>query len=261
VVGARTNATPEPRNAGGAAARVRAARRLAILTGAGMSAEAGVPTFREAQTGLWAQFRPEDLATPAAFDAHPERVLDWYRWRLSTAASVHPHAGHRAIARRQRRDPATLVLTQNVDGLHQCAWRDAGDGDAPDADAPVVELHGSVRRLRCERCGARQPWPTPDPGGVLVHGCGARLRPDVVWFGEALPAAAWARAERAASSCDVMLVVGTSALVMPVATLPHVARAHGAYVVEVNPERTPLTAHCDAHVARTAAVALPELLG
>ena len=233
------------------AERVAQARTLLVLTGAGMSAESGVPTFREAQTGLWARFSPEDLATPEAFAANPERVMDWYRWRRGLVAAAEPNAGHRALARLQRAREGVAVVTQNVDGLHQRA-----------GSTGVVELHGRLSHVRCERCGIAQPWPEDDAGGVLAHaGCGGRLRPDIVWFGEALPEAAWAAAEGLARAADVVLVVGTSGLVHPAAALPGIARRAGAYVIEVNPRPTPLGPQCDACIAGTAAEVLPGLLG
>jgi NAD-dependent deacetylase len=233
------------------AERVREARSVLVLTGAGMSAESGVPTFREAQTGLWARFTPEELATPQAFARDPGRVLDWYRWRRGLVATAEPNAGHRAIARCQHGREGVSVVTQNVDGLHQRA----GSED-------VVELHGRLSHVRCERCDVAMPWPVDDPGGVPAHaGCGGRLRPDIVWFGESLPPQAWNEAERRARAAEVVLVVGTSGLVHPAAALPGLAQAAGAYVIEVNPQRTPLSPECDACVAATAAEALPALLG
>ena len=233
------------------AERVAQAGRLLVLTGAGMSAESGVPTFREAQTGLWARFAPEELATPEAFAATPDRVMDWYRWRRGLVAAAGPNAGHSALARRQRTHAGTSVVTQNVDGLHQRA----GSTD-------VVELHGRLSHLRCERCVQVLPWPQDDLGGVLAHaGCGGRLRPDIVWFGEALPEDAWKRAERRARDADVVLVVGTSGLVHPAAALPSIAQRAGAYVIEVNPQSTPLSRECDACVSGTAAEVLPALFG
>jgi NAD-dependent deacetylase len=233
------------------AERVQQAPRVLVLTGAGMSAESGVPTFREAQTGLWARFSPEDLATPQAFAATPERVMDWYRWRRGLVAQAEPNAGHRALARWQRARDGVAIVTQNVDGLHQRA----GSTD-------VVELHGRLSHVRCERCRATLPWPDDDTGGLLAHdGCGGRLRPDIVWFGEALPPDAWNAAEREACAAHVVLVVGTSGLVHPAAALPGIAQRAGAYVIEVNPQRTPLSDSCEAHVSGTAAEVLPALLG
>jgi NAD-dependent deacetylase len=232
------------------AERVRLARRVLVLTGAGMSAESGVPTFREAQTGLWARFAPEDLATPEAFAATPERVMDWYRWRRGLVAAAEPNAGHRALARWQRARDGTGVVTQNVDGLHQRA-----------GSTGVVELHGRLSHLRCERCSEPLAWPDEDAGGLLEHaGCGGRLRPDIVWFGEAVPDGAWQAAMAAARAADVVIVVGTWGVGRPAAALPDIARAAGAYAIEVNPQRTPLSAACDSVIAGTAAEILPVLL-
>lgn len=235
--------------------RIASAREILILSGAGMSAESGVPTFREAQTGLWARYSPEELATPEAFAAHPERVMDWYRWRRDIVAKAQPNAGHLAIARWQRAHPQTIVATQNVDGLHQRASQAHGATN-PD----VVELHGRLSHLRCTRCSECIAWPEEDPGGLLTHGCGGRLRPDIVWFGESLPADALRRVEAMASNCDVCLVIGTSGLVHPAAGLPLLAKDAGAFVIEVNPQRTPLSSRCDIVIEEPAASVLPVLL-
>jgi NAD-dependent deacetylase len=235
--------------------RLAAASGVLVLTGAGMSAESGVPTFRDAQTGLWSRFRPEDLATPESFARDPQTVWRWYAWRRERVHAVVPHAGHAALAELERRlgDRLTLV-TQNVDGLHQRA-----------GSSRVIELHGNITRCICSR--TRKPiddaWlamhrdeePPRSP-----HHADAFARPDVVWFGEALPEEALDRAWRAAEECEVCLVVGTSALVQPAASLPLVARAKGAFVVEINPEATPLSAQVDRVVRGTAADILPRLL-
>jgi NAD-dependent deacetylase len=210
-------------------AALRAARHVAVLTGAGVSAESGVPTFREAQTGLWARFSPEQLATPAAFRRDPRLVWEWYAWRRKIVAAAAPNPGHDALARLERLVPRLTLITQNVDGLHARA----GSGDP-------VELHGSLARSRCTACPAVYTgW---DEGGELpppCPACGASLRPDVVWFGETLPAAALERAWEAAATCDLFLSVGTSGLVEPAASLPRVARRAGAVVAVVNPEASP----------------------
>ncbi|MEJ8839749.1 SIR2 family NAD-dependent protein deacylase [Ramlibacter sp. AN1133] len=228
---------------------VRAARRIVVLSGAGMSAESGVPTFRDAQTGLWAKFRPEELATEEAFRARPQMVWDWYAARRESLAKVEPNAGHHAIAAFQQRHPGRLtVVTQNVDGLHQRA-----------GSPGVLALHGSIledRWLEAPRpcCAGAEPLPGRPPRcGV----CGNLRRPAVVWFGEMLPARELAAAEDAAAACDLMLVVGTSGVVYPAAGL---ARATQGRVVIVNPQASELDDAADAVLRGTAAALLPELL-
>jgi NAD-dependent deacetylase len=232
-----------------AAARLRRARRVLALTGAGVSAESGVPTFR-GPGGLWRSHRPEDLATPEAFARDPGLVWEWYAWRRETMAPLRPNPAHHALAALEARTDGFLLATQNVDGLHAAA-----------GSRHLVELHGSLWRIRCTGCGhrgedRRRPLPELPPRCA----CGALLRPDVVWFGEALPEEAVAEAFAAAREADVVLVVGTSSLVYPAAALPQVARAAGAFVVEVNPEPTPLTPLADASLRGTAATVVPALV-
>lgn len=236
----------------------RAADRVVVLTGAGMSAESGVPTFRDAQTGLWVRFRPEELATEAAFRTHPRRVWDWYAERREALQRVRPNAGHVAVAEFQRRHPQRMtVVTQNVDGLHQRAG-------SPD----VLALHGSLADDRwldpCPRvAGGASPCGTAlAVAGTPPHcqQCGNRLRPAVVWFGEALPEPAWQRAGQAARDCELMLVVGTSGAVWPAAGLAHSARAAGARVVVLNPRPSELDAVAHRVVSGTAAEWLPRWL-
>jgi NAD-dependent deacetylase len=237
---------------------LREARAIAILTGAGMSAESGVPTFRDAQTGLWARFNPEELATEAAFRANPQRVWDWYASRREMMKDVAPNAGHRAIAAFQQRHPGRLTLiTQNVDGLHQMAGSTA-----------ALALHGNI---------FEDVWLEPCPGAHGLAGvcdvslaapgrpprcaeCGNCLRPGVVWFGEMLPAGALAAAEYAADNCDLMLVIGTSGGVYPAAGLAHTARQGGARVVVINPEPSELDGVAHALLRGKAAELLPALL-
>jgi NAD-dependent deacetylase len=202
---------------------LRNAERVAVLTGAGISAESGIPTFREAQTGLWARFRPEDLASPEAFMRDPVMVWEWYRWRRGLVAGALPNAGHKAIAELQRRVANTVVITQNVDGLHQA-------GGATD----VIELHGSIRRARCTKCTATRDWTADEASFPPYCDCDAMLRPDIVWFGEMLPEHALERAFAVTESCDVFLSVGTSNLVQPAASLPWLAAERGAQVAVVN---------------------------
>lgn len=231
---------------------IRDARHIAVLTGAGMSAESGVPTFREAQTGLWAQFNPQELATEAAFRANPQRVWDWYAHRRDMIAAVEPNAGHVALARFARSHPERLTLiTQNVDGLHQRA----GHSD-------VWALHGHIAQdqwLDAPRacCDPEAAEPGRPPRCPV---CGNLRRPAVVWFGEHLPAPALEAAERAARECELMLVVGTSGEVYPAAGLAFTAHQSGARVVILNPEPTPLDAVAELRLPEPAAVCLPALL-
>jgi NAD-dependent deacetylase len=269
---------PPPDPAALAAARtlLQAARRLVIFTGAGVSAESGVPTFRGAG-GLWKSFRSEELATPEAFARDPRLVWEWYAWRRDLVARCAPNAAHLAIARHGARLVAAggeaTVATQNVDGLHQRAAREqaAADGRPP---APVLALHGALFGTRCARCAWRAP--ADDADGTHVAGrpldtsraealprcpaCGALLRPGVVWFGESLDDAVLGAAFEAAARADACLVVGTSALVQPAASVASIARRAGAALVEVNAEATPLSAHAAVALRGRAAALVPALL-
>ncbi|HEY4541910.1 MAG TPA: NAD-dependent deacylase [Noviherbaspirillum sp.] len=229
-------------------AALRAATRLVVFTGAGVSAESGVPTFRDALTGLWARFRAEDLATPQAFAHDPQLVWQWYEWRRELMRSAQPNPAHRAIAELQQR-VETVVLTQNVDGLHQRA-----------GSRHVIELHGNIWRNRCSACAAKVDCPEPHPSLLHCPHCGALARPDVIWFGESLPQTAWEEGFRHCTSAEVFFCVGTSSLVEPAASLPSVARASGARVVQLNPVATAHDALAH-HVLRgPAGVILPALL-
>jgi NAD-dependent deacetylase len=233
------------------ALQLRAAKRVAVLTGAGISAESGVPTFRDAQTGIWAHFDPRELATPSAFARNPKQVWDWYAWRRELVGHARPNPGHFALADIERRLPEFLLATQNVDGLHAKA-----------GSVRLVELHGNIGRVKCSRDG--EPvlqWQEPDDDlPPRCPRCGALLRPDVVWFEEMLPADALALAEAAARRCELLLVVGTSAEVYPAAALPMQAKYAGAAIVEVNPEPTPLSAVADYVLRASAGAALPALV-
>jgi NAD-dependent deacetylase len=232
---------------------VRNARRITVLTGAGMSAESGVPTFRDAQTGLWARFDPEQLASEAGFRADPPTVWRWYAWRRDAVARAEPNAGHRALAAAADHFSQFAIVTQNVDGLH----RRAGSRN-------VVEIHGSITRTVClARCGFVEDEPARVPGGdpPRCPDCGDWLRPGVVWFGEMLDPARLSAAEEFARECDLMLVVGTSGLVYPAAGLPLVARRAGASVVVINPADSELDRLARVIVRSTAATALPRLFG
>ncbi|TFZ08100.1 SIR2 family NAD-dependent protein deacylase [Ramlibacter humi] len=227
------------------------AKSIAVLTGAGMSAESGVPTFRDAQTGLWSKFRPEELATEEAFRARPQFVWDWYVMRREMMKGVQPNAGHVALAGYARRHPGRLALiTQNVDGLHQLA-----------GSPGVLALHGNIADDkwldRPKACCTSNPPKEGRPPSCPV--CGNLRRPAVVWFGEMLPMDALAAAEQAAETCGLMLVVGTSGVVYPAAGLARTAARHGRMVV-VNPEPSDLDDAAHVVLRGTAAKLLPELL-
>jgi len=234
--------------------------RLAFLTGAGMSAESGIPTFRDAPTGLWARFDPAELATPAAFVRDPALVWGWYRWRAAMVRRAAPNAGHVAIASAAAMGHSVAVVTQNVDDLHERAGAQ-----------PVVHVHGSLFASRCMDCGAtRSPDPILEGIEDITTGarepaprceaCGGRFRPGVVWFGEALPDAAWSAAVAAMEDCELLVVVGTSGLVQPAASLPLLARERGARVVEINPVDSAVSALAHQRLRMPAATGIPTLL-
>lgn len=207
-----------------AAALLREARHVAVLTGAGVSAESGIPTFRDALSGLWASYDPEELATPQAFLRQPELVWDWYAERRAAITACAPNPAHHALAEIERRVPRFTLVTQNIDGLHAAA-----------GSATVVELHGNIRRVKCfDEDVVVEQWDTAGERPPRCPRCGGMLRPDVVWFGELLPERALRAAWAAAESCDLFLSVGTSNLVVPAASLPWMAHRAGASVVVVN---------------------------
>ncbi len=240
-----------------ARAWLQEAARVVVFTGAGVSAESGIPTFRDALTGLWARFDPEALATEAGFRADPALVWRWYAERREAVANAQPNAAHRAIAAFEAQGRRRVdVVTQNVDGLHRRA-----------GSRRVLELHGDIGRVKClegcgtpESIGADRDWRTDLRQPPPCPRCGAPLRPDVVWFGEFLPADVLAAAQRAASECDAMLVVGTSALVYPAAELPELARRAGARLVVVDPDETAIDDIADACLRAPATAALPPML-
>ncbi len=233
--------------------RIRAARRVAVLTGAGISAPSGIPTFRD-PGGLWEDFRIEDYATPEGFRRNPEGVWRWYAWRYRRILEAQPNPAHRRLAELERqKGEGFLLVTQNVDGLHQRA-----------GSKRVVELHGSLHRARCSVCDYRTDLPPPEQLERALPPrcprCGALLRPDVVWFGEYLPPGALEMAQAAFASAEVALVVGTSAVVEPAASLGRLAKHAGAYLIEVNPEATPLTPLADLSLRQGAVEGLAALL-
>lgn len=227
-------------------------RSVAVLTGAGISAESGVPTFR-GEDGLWRTYRAEDLATPYAFSRDPQLVWEWYDWRRGLIARCRPNAAHHTLAEMERHLDDLTLITQNVDGLHQMA-----------GSRNVVELHGNIWRMRCtQEC--QTPWedrtvPLAIVGGALPRcpRCGSLARPDVVWFGESLPGEALTAALAAAQRCQLMLVVGASAVVQPAASFPRLALRRGAYLVEINPQPTPLSDAAHELIREPAASALPR---
>ena len=227
---------------------VSSADYLTVLTGAGVSAESGVPTFR-GHDGLWRKHNPMELATPEAFERDPKLVWEWYIYRRGLMESVRPNPAHTAIAELERLQGRFLLITQNVDNLH----RRAGSSE-------MVELHGNIFRVRCSVCGSRI-CELPDLSELPPKcQCGGNLRPDVVWFGEMLPREAIDRAFQASAECDCMLVAGTSAVVQPAASLPLVAKRGGAFVAEINSEPTPLTDFVDASMMGKAGELLPGIL-
>jgi len=222
---------------------------VAVLTGAGVSAESGVPTFR-GNNGIWKQRRPEDLATPAAFARNPQLVWEWYDWRRSVLAEAKPNPGHYALTRLEKRVANFTLITQNVDGLHELA-----------GSVNVLRLHGSIWRVRCpacrqERFDRRIPFPEIPPKCE----CGGTLRPAVVWFGEALPQDVWQAAENAARSAELFLVIGTSAVVYPAAGLAQIAKSAGARVVEINIVETQLSDQIDQFLQGPSGELLPQLI-
>lgn len=241
---------------------LRAASRIVVLTGAGVSAESGVPTFRGAG-GLWKQFRPEDLATPEAFARDPRLVWEWYAMRRDKVTACEPNAAHRAMASFALTRGSMTIVTQNVDGLHARAARaEAGAADA--TSAMPLELHGSILRDRCSECAARSdPVPVDASSATTLprcEHCGGLLRPDVVWFGEMLDSHLLSEVDVAAGRADVCLVVGTSALVYPAAALPLRTRERGGAIIEVNPEETPLSDMAEVSIRGSAAGVVPSLL-
>jgi NAD-dependent deacetylase len=230
--------------------KLLATKRVTVLTGAGVSAESGVPTFRDAQTGLWAKYRPEELATPRAFRRNPRLVWEWYAWRRTLVAAAQPNLAHHALAVMEKLFPQFQLITQNVDGLHQRAH-----------SQQVIELHGNIHRTKCFTEGnILTSW--NDTGDVppTCPNCGGWLRPDVVWFEEPMPKTEMELATTASTHCDVFFAIGTSAVVYPAAGLPAEALRTGATVVEINPQPTPFTAQAHFVLAGAAGVVLPELL-
>jgi NAD-dependent deacetylase len=236
-----------------AAILLAAAQRLVVFTGAGMSQESDIPTFRDPD-GVWARQDPREYATPSAFRRHPERVWRWYAARRRKLQAAQPNPGHRAIAALEAHVPHVVVVTQNIDGLHQRA-----------GSTRVLELHGSLARFKCVAACRGRPTPVPAPPldqatPPRCPHCGALVRPAVVWFNELLPVEVWERAVQAIDASDALLIVGTSGVVEPAASLPRRAHEQGAALIEVNPEATPLTPLADVALRGKAGVVLPPLV-
>ena len=230
---------------------LRKAERVAALTGAGVSQESGLRTFRDAQTGLWSEYKPTELASPEAYERNPKLVWDWYAMRREKVGEVDPNPGHFALVDMAHHIPDFSLITQNVDNLH----RKAGSPH-------VIELHGNLGRVKCSSCGQQaEGWDDADDNIPQCEGCGGLLRPDVVWFGESLPRAELESAVGAARACQVFFSIGTSGMVQPAASLAYAARNRGAVVVEVNAEPTPLTQKVDFALHGKSGEILPALVG
>jgi len=229
--------------------KLATAKRVAVLTGAGISAESGVPTFR-GEDGLWKKFRPEELATVEAFMRNPELVWEWYSYRRELMSKIEPNPGHYALAEMQKIFPEFSLITQNIDGLHHKAGSEN-----------VIELHGNIQRSRCIKCNRYyQEVEITETKKVPTCECGGYIRPDVVWFGEMLPPKALETAFQVCRSCELFFSIGTSAVVQPAASLPLVAKESGAYVVEVNIERTEITSILNEALLGKSGEVLPEIV-
>ena len=229
---------------------LREASKLVALTGAGVSQESGLRTFRDAQTGLWSQYKPEELASPQAFARDPKLIWDWYAWRREAVKGVRPNLGHYALAEMEKRTPGFTLITQNVDGLHRMA-----------GNQHVLELHGNIQRVRCADCyTVTEAWEDDTDAVPRCKVCGGLLRPDVVWFGEALPRDQLEAAVEAARSCDLFFSIGTSGVVQPAASLAFAAHNRGAVVVEVNAEPTSLTPKANFALHGKSGEILPRLV-
>jgi len=236
----------------GLTSALKNANKALVLTGAGMSAESGVPTFRDAQSGMWEKYKPEDLATPQAFRNHPQLVWDWYEDRRNNIREVSPHAGHLALVKMEQYFETLLLVTQNVDSLHQQA-----------GSSEVIELHGNIMQSICSETGLQidREWIESNPGRppASPHHSRGLARPGVVWFGEELPAGSMNRAMAGVYNCDVCFSIGTSTLVQPAASLPFVAFEAGAVVIEINPLPTSLSSTAQFSLRATAAEALTAI--
>lgn len=229
------------------ARQIKDAKKIVFVTGAGISQESGIPTFR-GKDGLWRKYDPMQLATIDAFYEDPKLVWEWYEERRGNILAAKPNAGHFAISELAK-FKEVIILTQNIDGLHQRS-----------GSKHVLELHGSIIRIKCTVCDFKDNIATPFDSLPPKCRCGNILRPDVVWFGEGLPQDVWGEAISHAQSCDVMIIVGTSLVVSPANTLPLYAKQNGAVLIEVNPEKTVMSSEMDLSIRETSANALPKLV-
>ena len=224
--------------------------RLAALTGAGVSQESGLRTFRDVQSGLWSQYKPEELASPEAFARDPKLIWDWYAWRREAVKAVRPNPGHYALVEIEKRVSQFTLITQNVDGLHRMA-----------GSQNVLELHGNIQRVRCAECYmVTEIWGDDSESVPHCEVCGGLLRPDVVWFGESLPRDQLEAAVEAARTCDIFFSIGTSGVVQPAASLAYAAHHRAAVVGEINAEPTPLTSKADFFLQGKSGEILPRLV-
>lgn len=210
--------------------RLRSEQRVVVFTGAGVSAESGIPTFRDKLEGLWSRFSAEELACAKGFKANPKLVWEWYAWRRKMILDAEPNRAHQAIALMETLVPEFTLITQNVDGLHQRA-----------GSTRVIELHGNIHRSRCfDEDTVIEKWAETDQVPPRCPNCGGMLRPDVVWFGEALSDDSYSKAKEAVRNCTMLFSIGTSSLVYPAAVFPYEAAYRGAMVVQINPNQTDL---------------------
>ena len=229
---------------------LKSTTHVAVLTGAGVSQESGLRTFRDAQDGLWAKYKPTDLASPEAFARDPKLVWDWYAWRREAIKGVRPNQGHYALVEMENKFQEFTLITQNVDGLHRFA-----------GSKNVIELHGNINLVRCSECRTyADEWDEESESVPECKKCSGLLRPDVVWFGESLPRAELESAVKASRSCQVFFSIGTSGVVQPATSLAHAARNNGSIVVEINAEPTSLTPKTDYFFQGKSGEILPELV-
>ena len=230
--------------------QLRIAHCVVALTGAGVSQESGLRTFRDAQDGLWKQYKPEELASPEAFARDPKLIWDWYAWRREAIKAVRPNGGHYALVEMAHRISDFTLITQNVDGLHRMA-----------GSANAIELHGNIQRVRCSECGKfAEDWNDDSVNVPRCSSCGGLLRPHVVWFGEPLPRAELETAIQASRRCQIFFSIGTSGVVQPAATLAYAAHNRDATVIEINAEPTSLTPKADFFFQGKSGEILPALV-